>query len=119
MATIDWPSTLPTVPLTDGFRETTSSGRIMSRMSVGPAKVRRRSTAVSRYFTVEYILTTTQKGYFDTFYVETSKMGTLPFDWTRPDSATEVEARFKPDEEPTMEPDGVDYRLRMTLEVMP
>jgi hypothetical protein len=118
MASIDWPSTLPATPLVDGFRETTSNGRIFSQMDVGPAKVRRRTTAVTRYFYVEYIFTTTQKGYFDTFYETTTKFGTLAFDWTRPDTNTEVEARFKPDETPTASPDGVDVRVSFALEIV-
>lgn len=93
MASIDWPTTLP-VPRQEGYSESPPNNTIRSRIDSGAAKVRRRFTAGVRQLTVAYALTQTEVGYLDTFYVTTSKSGSLAFNYTHPRTGATVEARF-------------------------
>ena len=114
----DWPASLPSLPLADSYSETTTSGKIHSQMSVGPGKVRRRSTAVTRTFSLVYLLDATQKAAFETFYQTTLSGGTLSFNWTRPDTGATVTARFGPSE-PAYSLAGLDFYASMDIEVLP
>lgn len=63
-----------------------------SPMDIGPAKVRRRFTATSRYLTgTIYLTTKAQRTTLDNFFDTTTQGGTLEFDMADPaDGATEV-----------------------------
>ena len=116
MAAIDLPSTLPQHPLSDGYSEVAQDGAIRSAPDSGAAKIRRRFTAIATYYGVRYQLTTTEKGYLDTFYRTTTRGGTLRFDWPHPDGTT-VEARFR--SPPKFAALEVDVIASVELEVLP
>lgn len=76
-----WPGTLPAEWGNDSQRARGDGNVLRTQMDVGPAKLRRRSTAdfIGTAFTL--VLTTTEKEALDAFYVTTLSK-TLPFDWT-------------------------------------
>lgn len=63
-------------------------------MDSGPAKMRRRYTAAPRMFQLMFRLTSTQLAAFDLFFVTTSRMGSLRFNYTHPRTSVACEARF-------------------------
>lgn len=113
-----WPATLPQAPVADGYRETTTTGRIVSPMSMGPVKMRRRSTAITRVYDVTYLLDTTQRATFETFYHTTLDEGSLTFFWPDPHGDSQT-ARFSGDAEPAYTVAGTDLYCAMRIEVLP
>ena len=81
-----WPGTLPQAfPI--GTTEAVQDGRVRSAMDAGPAKLRRRFTAVVRTYTLpaeRFVFTDAQKATYETFFTSTLSGGTLEFDWTDP-----------------------------------
>ena len=66
-----WPSDLPQKPLVQGFSETPPNLLTRSPMDIGPAKVRRRSTAGVTVLQCVFRLTTTQRASLLTFWQTT------------------------------------------------
>lgn len=87
-----WPATLPCLAFdtTDARQD----GSIRTEMGTGPAKVRRRFSAVSRYATAILALDATQRATLDAFYATTLAEGSLAFDVADPYDGTTVSARF-------------------------
>ena len=79
-----WPSDLPQKPLVQGFSETPPNLLTRSPMDVGPAKVRRRSTAGVTVLQCVFRLTTTQRASLLTFWQTTLAGGSLSYTWTHP-----------------------------------
>ena len=94
MADIDWPSALYGFILKEGYQENPPENVLRTEMSVGPAKLRRRSTSAVRNFTVQLFLTTALVTTFETFYVTTSKSGSLAFSFRAPRTKTIADHRF-------------------------
>jgi len=94
MADISWPSSLYGFILKDGFRESPPDNVLRTEMDVGPAKLRRRSTAAVRTFSVDMFFSKAMVATFETFYVTTSKYGSLAFNYKSPRTETELEHRF-------------------------
>jgi hypothetical protein len=80
----EWPTTLPQTPMMRGFGETPGDNVIRTSMDVGPPKLRRRSTAVPRNFTLVIRCTTAQIDILDDFFTGDCRDGSLPFDWKHP-----------------------------------
>src|SRR5690606_30510317 len=97
MANAVWPSTLPTEPFVRSFRESLPKNTIRTQMEVGPAKVRRRSTA--RVKTISFILPIPRADVptFTTFFEDTLADGSLPFDFTHPRTLETLTFRFLDD----------------------
>lgn len=87
-----WPATLPKFNL--DTQETRQDGVIRTPMDAGPAKSRRRFSAVSRYLSTDLILTGEQRATFDTFFDETLADGSLTFDMEDPKDGAIVQMRF-------------------------
>lgn len=77
--TAGWPASLPQTLDTDGFTETVGATCLRTSMDVGPAKVRRRTTAEVRTVSGSLIFDAAQLETFDTFYAVTLSGGALPF----------------------------------------
>jgi hypothetical protein len=105
--------------LVSGYGEAVPDVSIKSSMDVGPAKVRRRTTAAVRPVAGKLILTLTQLGYFKTFYNTTILGGSLRFDWVDPyDGTTAVEMRFtEPPSWSAIDPDK--FEVQMKMEILP
>ena len=89
-----WPATLPQSPLVAGYSEQRTDAKQRSTMSTGPAKVRRRFTAVPTTFEVQHLLTNTELATFETFYVDTLSEGTDSFDVPHPRTGTTVTVHY-------------------------
>ena len=94
MASIAWPSALYGFILKDGFQETPPDNILRTDMDVGPAKLRQRGTAAVRKFTVQMFFSKALVATFETFYVTTSKHGSLAFDYKAPRTEVEEDHRF-------------------------
>lgn len=91
---MDWPTSLPQLPLEDSFSDPRGEAVVTSPMDVGPAKVRRKFTSVNRNYQVRMALTAAQKATLVTFYQVTSNLGTTPFVWTNPRTFEPVDLYF-------------------------
>lgn len=98
---VDWPNTLPQSPLLDGYTEKTKDNTLRSQNDIGPPKMRPRSTAYTDDISVRFIITTTQKGYLDTFYKTTLRGGALTYQWQGPtDSSPKTYSMTAPEYSP-------------------
>lgn len=92
-------------------------------MSIGPDKVRRRTSIDIRNFPCEIKITRAQLAVFDTFFHDTLAGGSLAFEWTHPRTAETVDARMV--NPPTYKPmaprgDGTEYwSATFTIETFP
>lgn len=117
-----YPSSLPNwkFPLSDKADE----GFIRTKMDSGPAKVRRRYSAVPRRFQTEMNVTGAQRDTLNTFYHDTLGEGALSFD--RTDPTTDVTGSFRFLTTPgfrilagASDPDKRIYRVTLSLEKLP
>lgn len=113
---VTWPSTLK--PLKGSVQETPPENAIRSDMDVGPAKVRRRTTANIRPLTFSMRLTGAQTATLDTFYNTDTFSGVEPFDFKHPRTGSTVTARFV--SPPSYQDvDGVMWDVNIDLEILP
>ncbi len=119
MSTIDWPATLPDTLSLEGLSDRLPSGAIRTQMDGGPVKQRRRFTAAVEPITGSLVLTAAQTEILDAFWLTTTKMGTLSFNWTHPRKLTAVEMRFVATSPPQYTPAGGLYSVTLELEVLP
>jgi hypothetical protein len=83
MAVPVWPSELPQRVLVDGYSEKSRDGRMFSRTSSGPGKLRRRYSSAVLPVTATIIVSYGQKSRLERFVDEETFGGSLPF--TMPD----------------------------------
>lgn len=114
-----WPgSGFPTKFLYDGYSERWAENIVRSNMDVGPAKVRRRSTAGVRRFTCSQVLTKTQVATMQTHYETTCAYGSISTTITDPRTGSSIEVRF-------VTPPAIvvlaneKYRIQYDFEVLP
>jgi hypothetical protein len=74
-----WPTSLPSQWLVDAFSESPGDNLVRQDMSMGPPKVRRRSTAAYRPITNALILDSDELSVFDNFYETILQNGALTF----------------------------------------
>jgi hypothetical protein len=113
-----WPTGFPASFLYDGSSERWAENIVRSSMEVGPAKVRRRSTAGVRRITLEQNLTKTQVATMQTYYETTCAHGSLSATIADPRTGSNIEVRFVTP--PTIAVIGYEiYRIRYDFEVLP
>lgn len=119
MSIPSWPVTLPQNIRISGYNESMPDTNIKASMDVGPAKVRRRSTAAVRPVSGQLVMTHDELGDFKDFYVDTLLNGSLRFSWTDPyDGTTSVEMRIT--EVPTWSAQDPDnFVVNIKLEILP
>ena len=88
-----WPGTLPTEPTRVSSLASPSS-LIRTEVTTGPPKVRRRTTAAETPWRMQWILTTTQKNTFKTFWQTTLYHGSLSFTMTDPETGSTASFRI-------------------------
>jgi hypothetical protein len=113
-----WPTSLPSAPLIDRFRETAPDTVLRTAMDEGPAKLRRRTTAGVRMLKLAYILDRTQADTLDGFYLTDLSGGALAFDFTHPRTSEGIVCRFTAPPEYTAL-NGNYFRAEISLEVLP
>jgi len=112
-----FPDTLP-APLANSFQEQPANNIVRTQMDVGPAKVRRRTTANVRSISVAYVLSEAQLQTLETFFLTDAAGGALSFDFTHPRTGATVTARFtEPPQYASM--NGLYYQVTVSLEVLP
>ena len=117
MAT-EWPGSLPDYLLQDGFSKTYADNTIITEMSVGPPKTRRRSTAGITPIRGRQVHTAAQLAIFTTFYETTLSFGATAFNWIDP--ITQATASFKFASPPMVTPTGgADFYVDLDLVIMP
>lgn len=112
-----WPVTLPP-PALNSLRESPPNNTLRTEMDVGPAKVRRRSTANVRPLSFTLNLEPSQVDVLDDFYMEGTFGGVDAFDMLHPRTDVPVRVRFTQPPE-YQEAEGVLYRATVNLEVLP
>jgi hypothetical protein len=118
-----WPATLPQYLPVANYQEVPPDTTLRTPMDAGPAKLRRRYTANVRNISTIMPLTEAQLRILDSFYLDDTQGGSLPFDWVHPRYAGEspglpVTMRFI--KQPTytcVEPDY--YNAQLDFEIMP
>ena len=89
-----WPATLPQELKLAGHSEIAPDLVIRTEMSVGPAKARRRVSDNVRLFSASLVMTVAQCALLDEFFVDSTKGGSLPFQWTHPRTGNLIDFRF-------------------------
>ncbi len=114
---IEWPSQLP-IPKIDGLSAQYERATIRTEMDAGPAKTRRRFTAVPKSFTCSLILREDKRALLDAFYKDSLGFGTLRFLMKNPQTGNKETFRMK---EPPSENgnDGGLWDVTLSLERMP
>lgn len=110
-----WPSQF--CPLVGSFQETPPDSSIRSDMDVGPAKVRRRTTANVRPISFRMFLKKDGVAILDNFYVVETVGGSEPFDYIHPRTQQPVKARFQ--EQPQYQSQSIGYNVSVSLEILP
>ena len=115
--TAAWPTTLPQHFLREDFAGTSPDNLIASEMSIGPAKVRRRSTAAVSIMNGTMIMTEAQLTTFETFVETTIAERSKAFTFPNPRGGADLLVRMP--KSYTWAPDGVQWRVSFQLEVLP
>lgn len=115
-----WPPSLPPLAAVDdrSYGESPPDVVLRSATDVGPAKLRRRTTAGVRPLTCTLPLTAAEVATLDTFYIATCAGGALAFDGVHPRTGAAVTLRFT--RPPRYTGDGNDnWTAAFALEVLP
>lgn len=114
-----WPSTLPQSPLVRSLTETPPNDLIRTGMSVGPDKIRRRSTAGIRKFGMSIFLTKAQVQILDDFILSTLNGGTDIFTWKNHRTDAAISLRFVSLPSYRVIGNGDFYTAGLSLEELP
>lgn len=120
---IDWPITLPELPLHDGYSAQQQSGVIKDDRYSGKINRRRRFTATSKFHNVDVVLTKTEYLIFLNFFNISIAGGAIPFVYKNPIFQNgSITCRIQNSDNPyTVTYDGttLDYRVSFVLEELP
>lgn len=111
-----WPEKF--CPLSGTYRESPANNLIRSSMDIGPAKVRRRTTANTKPVSFNIFVKNENMAEFETFFNDTLASGALEFDFKHPRTEQNVKARFM-DIPNYSDRSGVGYNISIALEIMP
>ena len=95
-----WPAALPQCPILNGFSEQRQRNLASFAPEVGGPKISRRSTAVAVLTSLVYRMSNADILVFNTFFEDTLKDGSLPFDWDHPVTGTTYTWMFDINEAP-------------------
>lgn len=122
MAIAVWPVTLPIEPLVRGYSESAPNLLLRTEADQGPARVRRKCTAVPWTFNVTMNMTATQASAFDTFVRTTLQGGALRFEFTNGRTGDTEEVRMVPISQQMMysvRRTGATWEIAFILEALP
>ncbi|NLS03626.1 hypothetical protein HGP14_09680 [Rhizobium sp. P32RR-XVIII] len=117
MSAPDWPSTLPQSFLRDGYAEEGADNLIVSEMSVGPAKMRRRTTANVRKISGGIRVTDDQFATLRSFVSDTIADRAMPFIFPDPHGGADLLVRMTSTYKVATL--GLEWRVDIELEVLP
>lgn len=118
MATIDWPDALPQLFSVSGFGEQLADNTIRDEFDVGPAGVRRRSTAGVSRLSGRMVMSTEQWNRLKQFYRDDTLGGSLAFGFPEPISEEQILVRFSASPSRTPVTDD-DWEVALAFEVLP
>lgn len=101
-------------PLINSFQESPPDGIVRTSMDIGPAKIRRRTTANIRPISFKLFLKKDDVAVMDSFYLT---YAADEFDFTHPRTKNSVKARFV--EPPAYMNRSIGYEVSVSLEIMP
>jgi hypothetical protein len=114
-----WPATLPCKFMHGGLADGMADGRLISQTDTGPAKVRRRSSAMPRNVSGQMIMTAEQLATMRFFIDKTLIGGSLPFNFMDPVTGEWVLVRCA-GSMPTWSRFGRDrFTVSMAIEILP
>jgi hypothetical protein len=114
-----WPATVPHCFTFDSLVAGLPDGRLRSQTDAGPAKVRRRSSAMPRPLAGQLVMTYAQWADLETFATVTTDGGALPFTFPSPTGGTDLLVRFG-ESLPTWRRYGIGkVMVDLQLEVLP
>lgn len=120
---INWPTTLPPLPLSDSYSGTSQSGVVSDGDYNGKKNRRRRFTATSKYHSVKMVMTKVQYLIFLDFFNISIGRGALPFTFVNPIfQLGNINCRIQAKDPPyTVEYDGdtLDYLVSFIIEELP
>ena len=117
MADTTWPAALQDLWLKDGFREVPPKNVLRTNMDVGPPKVRRRTTSNVRSFFGQMFLTSARVATLDTYFVTTTKSGSLTIELKHPRTGATGTYRFVKEPQYTSHNEG--FIASIQLELLP
>lgn len=112
-----WLLTLPQSPLINGYTSNRVPNQTNFQTDVGPAKTRRRSTAVPIMVKENYVLTTAQKISLENFYSVALKDGSDAF--VKPNPETGTTSVYKFVNPPVFNTAGIYWTTTLELEIQP
>ncbi|MET3611738.1 hypothetical protein ABID16_000043 [Rhizobium aquaticum] len=115
--TASWPNTLPQHFLREDFAGTSPDNLVASEMSIGPAKVRRRSTAAVSTMNGSMVMTDAEFTIFEAFVANDLAGRAKAFNFPHPRGGAPVLVRMT--KSYTWVPDGIEWRVSIQLEVLP
>lgn len=114
-----WPPELPDNLLVAGYRRQLGKQTLRTEMDAGPAKQRRRFSAVAVQVSGALFLSKEQAQALETFYVDTLLGGAEAFEWKHPVTGAIVQYRFvEPYEEIALSGNNL-FRATLSLEILP
>lgn len=116
MATIPWPTSLPSGVLEGTDKQTGEDNLLRSQMDIGPAKTRRRTTAGTGSLEGTLFLTQAQFDTFMQFWRSTLRSGALAFTFY---GANNFRFKTPPSWTTVRTALGPHYRVSLVLEVLP
>lgn len=114
-----WPATLPEYVLADGYTEAAPNNAIRSEMEIGPAKVRRRTTATPTPVTCQIRITPAQRADLLMFFETDTASGSLAWDWVHPVTRAAAVFRFTAPPSMTATARGTAFIAALELEILP
>ncbi len=106
-----WPSSVPFRIQQDSYARAPQSNVLRTDTATGPARQRRRYTAVPKNLSGVIQMTKTEYDTFETWFFNTIDSGALSFTMPNPsdDGDTDITARFKGPDSMTVSNDGPIY----------
>lgn len=116
----DWPATLPANPRRSGLTRQPRPNIVSFGTEVGPGKRRRRSTARTKLWGLQFFMTATQLATFESFFEDDLKDGALSFNWVDPADSTTWSLLFDADNPYSVTPvSGVEFLVSCNFEGSP
>ncbi|MBX4884046.1 hypothetical protein HJA90_10670 [Rhizobium bangladeshense] len=117
MTVPSWPATLPQAFLKDGYSEEEADNLLASNVSVGPAKVRRRTTSDVYPITGSMMMSEAQRQIFRSFVQADTKDRAIAFTFPDPHGGSALLVRMR--QPPSYAAIGISWRVQIALEVLP
>jgi len=114
-----WPTSLPSIFLTDGYAQGIGDGRIRSATDTGPGKVRRRTTAMASPIVGRILMTGPQLTTLETFVQAGTLGGVTTFYFPDPVTRVNTLMRFGETLPTWTHMGGNIFAVSLTLEKLP